>query len=121
MARLYQFRYVIFLVCLSILLWGIFRPESPPQPFDNADKIWHTLAFFGFSLTARFAFCHKAIWLVWIVLALSAPTLEYLQGLLQTSRQFSYGDMLGNLSGVVLAFTVWKLLLKTNFNENIRN
>jgi len=102
-------------------LWGIFRPESPPKPFENADKIWHTLAFFGFSLAARFAFCNKAIWLVWIVLVVSAPTLEYLQGLLQTSRQFSYGDMLGNLSGVMLAFIVWKLLLKGYFSKRCLN
>jgi len=112
---LYRIRYVLFLICFSILLWGILRPETPPQPFDNADKFFHFVAFLGFSLITRFAFCHKAIWLVWIALFLSAPSLEFLQHYIQPTRHFSLGDAAGNLSGVVTAFVLWKLLFKRHF------
>ena len=115
MSYLYRWRYLIFLTCLLVLLWGILRPETPPQPFQNADKWMHFIAFLGFSLATRFAFCHKAIWLVWIALFLSAPSLEYLQHYLQATRHFSWGDVAGNLSGVVAAFIIWKLFLKRFF------
>ena len=117
---LYRIRYFLFLVCSVILLYGILRPESPPNLFTHSDKYLHFIAFFGFSLVTRFAFCNKGIWLVWLALFLSAPGLEYLQHYLQVSREFSKGDMLGNLSGVVTAFILWKLLLKHYLNRCIK-
>ena len=116
---LYRIRYALFLICLATLLYGILRPESPPQLFTQSDKYLHFVAFLGFSLATRFAFCHKAIWAVWIALVMSAPGLEFLQHYLQASRQFSWGDVAGNLSGVIAAFIIWKLFHKRLFiNKN---
>lgn len=120
MQFLYRIRYFLFLICLVILLYGILRPESPPNLFSDSDKFLHFIAFFGFSLVTRFAFCKKAIWLVWLVLFLSAPGLEYLQHDLQASREFSIGDIMGNLSGVITAFILWKLVLKHYLNHCIK-
>lgn len=115
---LYKLRYWFFLGCLALLLWGILRPESPPYLFDDSDKWLHFIAFLGFSLTTRFAFCNRAIWLVWILLMISAPALEFLQHYLQSSRQFSWGDAAGNLSGVFVAFVIWKLILNSYFKDS---
>lgn len=113
MLLIYRFRYVLFLICLAVLLWGILRPAPPPMLFAQSDKWLHFMAFLGFSLTTRFAFCHRAIWLVWIMLLLSAPGLEFLQVTLQTTRQFSWGDVAGNLSGVITALLIWMLFIRS--------
>ncbi|BBP44502.1 hypothetical protein [Thiosulfativibrio zosterae] len=120
MKILFRIRYVLFMVSLTILLYGILRPESPPNLFNQSDKLMHVFAFLGFSLITRFAFCCRKF--VWLALFLSAPSLEFLQHYVQITRQFSWADVAGNLSGLVCALVVWKIILKEsvekNFNKN---
>lgn len=103
-------RLFIFLASTALLLYGLFRPESPPDLFENSDKALHLLAFGGFSLAARLAFLRAPAWLLWGVLLICAPLSEWLQHELQSSRQFSWLDIYANLAGVVLAALGWWLL-----------
>ena len=100
-------RFLLFLVCCAALAYGLFRPESPPDLFDDSDKLMHLLAFGALGLSARLAFIRVSGWLLWGVLLLIAPLLEWLQHEWQPYRQFSQADMLANLLGVALAALGW--------------
>lgn len=96
-------RYLLFVLCCAALAYGLFRPESPPQFFDDSDKLMHLLAFGALGLSARLAFVRAPGWLLWGLLLLAAPLAEWLQHKWQPYRQFSQADMLANLLGVALA------------------
>ncbi len=112
LSLLFRYRFAIFFVTLTILLWGIFRPTPPPDIFTHSDKYMHLIAFFGFSLAARFAFIQQNGVLIWLNLMITAPLLEYLQHFFQNQRQFSLEDALANFLGVMLALLIWKLFAK---------
>ncbi|THG87289.1 VanZ family protein [Pseudomonas sp. A-1] len=98
----------MFASCCLALAYGLFRPESPPQLFDESDKVLHLLAFACLALTARQAFQRLPGWLLWLLLLALAPSLEWLQHYLQPARQFSALDIAANLMGVGLAWLVWR-------------
>lgn len=103
-------RFFLFAVCSALLSYGLFRAESPPNPFENADKVLHLLAFGATALSTRLAFPRLPGWLLWGLLLAAAPFSEWLQHYLQPTRQFSVGDILANLTGVVLAWLAWQVL-----------
>ena len=108
-------RYVLFAACILALCYGLFRPESPPDLFEQSDKVMHLLAFAAVAFNSRLAFQRVAGWPFWGLLLLLAPLLEWLQHRLQPSRQFSLEDILANLLGVLLgliAWLVWQALRK---------
>ena len=96
-------RVLLFVVCCAALSYGLFRPESPPEFFEDSDKWMHLLAFGALGLSARLAFAWVPGWLLWGLLLGAAPLLEWLQHKWQPYRQFSQADMLANLLGVLLA------------------
>lgn len=114
---MYKVRWLLFLICLSVLCYGLFRPESPPNPFSNSDKVLHCLAFFGFSLVARFAFVNRGNGLIWLCLLALATASEYLQHYLQPQRSFSWFDILANATGVTLALLVWLTIQEIRKNR----
>lgn len=99
-----------FAVCLAVLLYGMFRPESPPELFEQSDKLLHLLAFGALALSARLAFPRFPSGLLWGTLLALAPFLEWLQHYLQSGRQFSELDIAANLVGVALAWLGWRFL-----------
>lgn len=103
-------RLLLFSISLIILLYGLLRPEQPPELFNHSDKLWHLLGFGAVSLAARLAFIRAPAWLLWGTLALCAPLSEWLQHWLQPSRYFSWNDIYANLIGVLLAAIGWWLL-----------
>ncbi|MBO1926334.1 hypothetical protein J3998_01985 [Thiomicrorhabdus sp. 6S2-11] len=108
-------RVVIFLAVLSILLWGMFRAESPPELWQGAfygissDKFLHFFALLIFSVSAYFVFQLKQRWILWASLFIVAGVLEFLQNHFQPSRQFSYLDMAANVFGVFVVFMCCQL------------
>ena len=100
----------MFAACCAALLYGLLRPESPPQLFAQSDKVLHLLAFAGLALSARLAFARVPGIVLWGTLLTLAPLLEWLQHALQPSRHFSSLDILANLSGVLLAWLTWMIL-----------
>lgn len=110
--RLWRWRTPLFFLCLGIFCWGVFRPDSPPELFEDSDKALHVLAFMGLGLCSALAAAGRrgAAW-VWPALLLAAPLTEWAQHALQpATRDFSLGDILGNLAGVALAALLWRLV-----------
>lgn len=97
----------LFVACSVLLLYGLFRPQSPPDLFAQSDKWLHLIAFMAFAGCARLAFVDLAATIFWPLLIGSAPLLEYLQQALQPLRVFSLEDAAANLTGVLLAALVW--------------
>ncbi len=86
------------------------RPESPPQLFEQSDKVLHLLAFAFLALTAQQAFPRLSGWLLWLLLLALAPSLEWQQHYLQPVRQFSELDIAANQLEVMLAWLGWHAL-----------
>ncbi|GLX14886.1 MULTISPECIES: hypothetical protein [Pseudomonas] len=98
---------LLFLACCALLAYGLFRPEPPPDLFNESDKFLHLIAFGGLSLVTRFAFPGTPGWLLWPLLFIQAPLSEWLQHLLQPTREFSTMDVLANFCGIALALLFW--------------
>ncbi len=105
--HLFVFLFVFF---MAALLYGVFRPEPPPQLFSNSDKLGHVLIFFAVPLSGRLAGISLPDWRYWPLWAGLAMMMEYLQGALQPTRIFSIEDAYANLAGVVGAFVVWLVI-----------
>lgn len=103
-------RVLPFVVCGSLLLYGLFRPESPPNLFEQSDKALHLLAFGAVAVTSRLAFSRIPGWLLWGSLVALAPFLEWLQHYVQPGRQFSVLDIAANVVGTLLAWAGWHCL-----------
>lgn len=104
-------RWRVLLLCgvVTVLMYGLFRPQSPPDLFINSDKWLHLLAFMGLAFCARLAYPMQPALLVWLVLFACAPGLEYLQHVLQPVRTFSGYDAWANASGVLCGLLIWGL------------
>lgn len=73
----------------------------------------HLLGFGAVALTARIAFTRAPAWLLWGTLLIFAPLSEVLQyTLVSPFRNFSWLDILANLTGVVLAAIGWRVLTR---------
>jgi len=103
-------RLLLFGTCCAVFLYGLLRPESPPQLFEQSDKALHLLAFAALALSSRLAFPRMPAGLLWGGMLVLAPFLEWLQKALQPARQFSELDIAANLLGVVLAWLGWQCL-----------
>jgi VanZ family protein len=105
-------RLALFWSCLTLLLYGLFRSQSPPDLFSHSDKWMHLLAFFALGACARLAFWQWPERWLWPLLLFSGPLLEYAQQWLQPARVFSTVDALANAVGVLLAMVVLGALHK---------
>ena len=100
-------RRCLFVIYTALLIYGLFRPEGPPSFFKNSDKVLHFLAFAGFAFSARLAFVQASAWKVWTLIVLWAPISEALQHQVQSSRYFSWLDIVANLTGVAIGALCW--------------
>lgn len=100
----------LFLACCAAFVYGVFRPEPPPQLFEESDKAMHVLAFGALALSMRLAFARARSAWIWGPLLALAPLVEYLQHALQPARHFSLGDIHANLLGVGLALAASMLI-----------
>lgn len=110
---------VLFVMAFSLLLYGLFMPQlNTGKSIPNFDKVAHFCGFFIVFLFSRFAthgWLHRIYWLLPLI---AAVLLEYLQGQLVSSRDFSYGDIIANLLGVGAAGALWLGLTKTGQLES---
>lgn len=104
-----RWRLVLLGVVITVLLYGLFRPQSPPDLFENSDKWLHLLAFTGLAFCTRLAYPAQPALAVWPLLFACAPGLEYLQHVLQPVRTFSGYDAWANTSGVLCGLLGWGL------------
>ena len=111
--------WVLFLLTFSVLIYGIFIPQvRTGMGVPNLDKFLHFCGFFSVFLFGRFATHGWSRGAYWILPAVCALLLEYLQGQLVPSRDFSYLDMLANIIGVGAAGLLWLGLVKTGQLES---
>lgn len=119
MSILFRYRFLFFTVYLLALFYGLFSSDLPTGMITSSDKLMHLMAFVGLGLISRFTFIRSAGLLVWSVLFVSAPILEYLQPILAPQRVFSFLDIVANLAGILLALIIW--LLVGNYFMSLAN
>lgn len=107
MSILFKFRFLFFTVYLLAFFYGLFSLNLPTGMITNSDKLMHLMAFVGLGLISRFTFIRSVGLLIWSVLFVSAPILEYLQPILAPQRVFSFLDIVANLAGITLALIIW--------------
>lgn len=103
-------RWLVFIGCVSAVMYGIFRPVPPEMLFDNSDKVGHFIAFAALGITARLALPANRHGFIWPVLLVAAFVLEYLQGAWLPLRTFSLEDSYANSAGVAIGFAVCWLI-----------
>ncbi|CAM5188049.1 hypothetical protein CDEF62S_02666 [Castellaniella defragrans] len=122
-AFIWRWRFVLFALCVVVFCYGYFRPTPAPEFFKDSDKLEHVIAFLGLGLSSMLVTrSWRRAWMPWLLLILAAPLAEGLQHILQpVTRQFSGGDVVGNLIGVLLAAIVWRCVSRwvTCTNNNI--
>lgn len=91
---------------VALLLWGVFRPVPPPDPFQGADKFGHLLGFLALGLSARYALPRAPGAWLWGTLLAAALALEWLQHAVSPLRERSLADALANIAGVLLALAL---------------
>ena len=101
---------IVFVLISSLVLYAIFRSVPPAQLFNQSDKVGHALAFMLLAYSARAALPKLSSFWLWGTLLILAFVLEYLQGELRPLRVFSVEDVLANILGIVIAFTVVKFI-----------
>ncbi|SFM70196.1 hypothetical protein SAMN05216217_11249 [Halopseudomonas yangmingensis] len=108
-------RRALFLGCLSMFLYGMFRPAGPPGSLAPWDKELHFLAFAALTFTGRLAYPRVRWFFFWPLMLALAPFSEWLQDRLHRTRVFDTGDIIANLLGVfagAVLLTAWWLLLR---------
>ncbi len=105
--QLRRVRLLLFMLCATVLLYGLFRPAPPPDLFQQSDKVLHLLAFAALSFTGRAAFPTLSPVLFWGLFLLLGPALEATQHLLQPTRVFSLEDAIANVAGITLGCAAW--------------
>ena len=100
----------MFVIFSGVLLYGLFRPTSPPDVFASSDKVGHVLMFFAVSLSCRLSKVAIPDWLHWPLWASLAVALEYLQGAVRPLRIFSIEDAYANVAGVLLGLLGWLVI-----------
>ena len=104
----------LFVATFSLLLYGLFLPTvQMVESTQGLDKVAHFGSFLIVFLIGRFAFRGIVAWPYWLFPLASAVLLEFMQGQLIPTRVFSYLDMLANVVGVVCAYLLWVMLIKS--------
>ncbi|MBD9482599.1 VanZ family protein [Pseudomonas sp. PDM14] len=94
-----------FAAVLVVILFAGLRSEPVPQVFNHQDWLHHAAAFAALVCSARLAFPRvQAFWMVLYCLML-ALLIELGQGLLPM-RTASVGDMVANITGVLIGLMV---------------
>jgi hypothetical protein len=103
---------VLAVIFAAVLVYLLFRPESPPDFFYYSDKFIHLGAFTLFGVLMAAAFSPWFTPIMWVAGILVSMGLEVLQPILQPSREFSLLDMAANGGGIALA---WGLVALVGF------
>lgn len=100
-----------WLLAVTLVLYGLFRPQSPSQLFFlHDDKYQHVVAFAGLMFSSLLLWKERLFWVTVSGLVLAAFA-ELIQPLVSPQRYGSIGDGVANVCGVllgVLCVVIWK-------------
>lgn len=102
----------LFVCCFSVLIYLIFRPESPPNLFRYADKVEHVIAFMILALVGRVSLHFISPFRYWSCFLIIAIAMETMQHYFSATRTFTPGDMMANVAGVIAALVLYKVALR---------
>jgi VanZ family protein len=111
----------LFAALAIFILWKSLEPFYGQPGSHYIDKVQHFLAYFilsGLALLSRMPL--RRVSLLLAILVFSAA-IEILQGAMNMGRTASFADFLANLSGVLVAWGVWRvgqLLWHKNVKKN---
>lgn len=115
--------YLLLITSLSLFPSNTF--EEIPYLFEHMDKVIHFLIYGGLSALLCWTFPRKnqkmLLYFTAIVLfcTLYGIFMEILQGTFrELDRSFSWGDMIANITGVIVFIPVKELLLPANLNRH---
>lgn len=98
-----------FIAILAVILFAGLRSEPVPQVFNHQDWLHHAAAFAALVCSARLAFPRAhTLWMALYCLVL-ALLIELGQSLLPM-RTASVGDMIANITGVLIGLTVANMI-----------
>ena len=97
---------VLFILYLALVSYLSLAESGNTPGIRSWDKLAHTLAYSGFAiLSGAVARRHWQLLLLLLACAGYGLLMEYLQGL-TTYRQASIGDMIANITGLVVGYMV---------------
>ena len=113
-------RLLVFIICFTVVSYGLFRSQIIPSPFRGAENVMHFVAFLGISFSARLAFPKLHPVLLWGAFFFFSVFSEWLQSVV-TERGFSPMDIVSNLCGVLaamLCYWIYRRWLRPLFGKD---
>ena len=115
------FRNNIFSITVAVLIvvFSFANPDNINRinilHLHNTDKMVHALMYFAFTITIIFEHRHKINRIIHYLYSGIIPlalgfTIEILQPVITKNRSGEMADIIFNLSGIILAVTVWFLV-----------
>ncbi|REE83300.1 VanZ like protein [Lutibacter oceani] len=91
--------------------------NSMPSKISISDKTIHTIAYFLLTLSWLLTYKNKASKLkisilIIVLIFFYGIIIEVLQGIVTNYRQPEINDLIANLVGILLAFTIFKMVLQ---------
>jgi len=101
----------VIIILMVLGVWVATQHLEIPEQFDFNDKLVHAVVFFVFSVLMDLASDKKPFWL-WkglplLIYGISIEIMQYFS----PDREFSFLDMLADLSGIVVYFLIKTLLV----------
>lgn len=101
--------YILAVAALSLMPSG----DLPKVPlFPGADKLIHTAMYFNLSFLMLWTFHAKKIarWKLYSFVIGWGLLMECLQNVMNAGRDFSFYDILANITGVIFGIVLYKFL-----------
>ena len=95
-------KYLIFVMSLLAIFYGLFRSDAPPELFKNSDLIGHFIAFLVLCISGFIALPARASYAFFCLLLVFSGIAENLQAALTPVRVFSLLDTQANIAGALL-------------------
>lgn len=106
--------YIALMYTFSLLVVSLMKTTNMPKPtFNNADKVFHCVAYFGLSLCWYLQYFsrkninilkRKPLLIICLLTTAFGIFIEVLQGVFTTYRSIDAFDVLANTTGVLAAF-----------------
>ncbi len=107
-------KYIAYLITIAILYLSLAKLPSTTVKISNADKIYHSIAYFALTLSWLYAFASKKNSVLWISISciVFGIIIELLQALITNYRSGDFFDVLANTLGTFAAIIAFVLIFQ---------